>query len=218
MTAWPPRITSLDLSLTGTGLCHIAGGEVRHLGTIKTKTVAFAKLDPVAALNARCARMRDILGEITAWTARESAEPHLTIVEGPSYGSNSGSQSGHHERAGLWWEVVMQLWRWGLPVAVMTPGQRAKYATGNGGAAKAVVLTAAIKRFGHLADIGDDNQADALVMGCAAADHLGAPLATVPQAHRAVLTAMAWPQLPIDDDITRPAGQNHEGPEHVRAA
>jgi hypothetical protein len=194
MVTWQPRITALDLSLTGSGICHVRDGAVSDLGTIKPKPVNFAKLNPITAQTARHGRMVLIKGQISVYR-----DAHLFVIEGPSYGSHSGSQSGHHERAGLWWLVTDWLYRQGIPYAVMSPNTRAKYATGKGNASKAEVLTAAIKRFGHLADIGDDNQADALIMACAAADHLGSPLAEVPALNRSALAAVAWPDLPIDD-------------------
>lgn len=182
--AWPPRITALDLSLSGTGICHIADNKIVHLGTVRTKTTGHE-------------RLQQILTEIHRWTG-SLADPHLVVIEGPSYGSQGG-QAGHHERAGLWWLVAHRLWSAGTPYAVMAPQARARYAAGKGNASKAEVLTAAIKRWGHLVDIGDDNQADALILAAAAADQMGFPLAEMPAAHRTVLSSVKWPGLLIDE-------------------
>ena len=37
--------------------------------------------------------------------------------------------------------------------------------------------------------------ADALVLAAMGADHLGCPLVGVPQAHRAVLAGIRWPEI-----------------------
>lgn len=181
--AWPLRITALDLSLSGTGICHLNDGDVVHLGTVSTRLTGHRRLDAIQAA-------------ILPWVG-QAADPHLVVLEGPSYGSQAG-QSGHHERAGLWWLTAHRLWTCRVPYAVITPAARAKYACGKGGAAKAVVLTAAIKRWGHLVDIGDDNQADALVLAAAAADHLGSPLVEMPAVNRSALDAVQWPELLVE--------------------
>lgn len=181
---WPPRITGLDLSLSGTGICHLADGEVVHLSTVRTKATGHD-------------RLKQIQDEIRRWTG-PLADPHLVVIEGPSYGSQGG-QAGHHERAGLWWLVAHRLWSAGVPYAVMAPQARARYAAGKGNASKAEVLTATIKRWGHLVDIGDDNQADALILAAAGADHVGSPLVGVPAANRSVLSAVKWPGLLVDE-------------------
>jgi Holliday junction resolvasome RuvABC endonuclease subunit len=181
--SWPPRITALDLSLTGTGICHVRDGKIVHVETVKTRATGHE-------------RLAEIFERIAPWAV--AADPHLVVIEGPSYGSQGGQQ-GHHERAGLWWLVAHRLWERRRPYAVVSPQGRAKYACGKGSAAKAVVLTAEIKRFGHLVDIGDDNQADAVILAAMAADHLGWPLADVPAAHRVALDAVAWPELLIDE-------------------
>lgn len=185
MSTWLPRITALDLSLTATGLCHIADGTVVELTTLKVAGTGHS-------------RMTNILDAIQHWTTGRY-EPHLAVVEGPSYGSQGG-QKGHHERAGLWWLVTQRLWAARTPYAVVTPSTLKKYATGKGGASKDEVLIAAVKRWGAVADVCDNNQADALALACAAAEHLGAPLADMPQAQRAALNAVDWPVLPIDDE------------------
>lgn len=179
---WPARITGLDLSLGGTGICHVAGGAVVHLDTVKSKTTGHE-------------RLREVIQVVRRW-AGSPADPHLVVIEGPSYASKGGLS---HERAGLWWLVAHRLWENGIPYAVMAPTSRAKYATGRGGAGKDEVLIAAVKRFGHLAEIGDNNQADALILAAAALDHLGQPLAPMPATNRSALDAVAWPGLLLEE-------------------
>lgn len=167
------NILGLDLSLAATGLA----------GDGWTET-----LKPPA-------RLRGV--ERLDWIRSTIADRYLTgvtlaAVEGPSYGSQgAGRQSGHHERAGLWWLVVRTLWRRGIPYAVVTPAGRARYATGRGNAGKDDVMREVARRFPWFT--GDNNAADALVLAAMAADHLGHPLAAMPATHRAALAAVEWP-------------------------
>jgi hypothetical protein len=168
----PPRVLGLDLSLTATGLA----------GDGWTET-----LKPPAKLRG-VERLDWILSIIAD---RYLAGVTLAAIEGPAYGSQASRQSGHHERAGLWWIVVRSLWRRGIPYAVVPPNMRTKYATGRGNAGKDDVMREVARRFPWFT--GDNNQADALVLAAMAADHLGHPIAAMPATHRAALAAVDWP-------------------------
>jgi crossover junction endodeoxyribonuclease RuvC len=170
-----PGVLGVDLSLTGTGLANSLGWSA----TLKPP----AKLRDVARIE---------------WIRNAIVLDHLTgvdlvVIEGPSYGSARQAQSGHHERAGLWWVVVRSLWRRGVSYAVVSPKGRAKYATGNGNAGKDDVIREVTRRFDWFE--GDNNQADALVLAAMGADHLGVPMVTMPQIHRVALDAVAWPEM-----------------------
>lgn len=169
----PPRVLGLDLSLTASGL---AGNG--YADTIKPP----AKLRDVARLD---------------WIRREILDRYLyqidlAVMEGPSYGSARQSQSGHHERAGLWWVVRVAIEHNGVPLAIVSPKGRAKYATGNGNAGKDDVVREVARRFDWFE--GDNNAADALILAAMGADHLGVPMATMPATHRVALDAVAWPE------------------------
>jgi Holliday junction resolvasome RuvABC endonuclease subunit len=172
------RIIGLDLSLSATGIAEIQFGETRtwHL--------------KVAGSGHE--RMATLLDRI--WLAVASAD--VVAVEGPSYGSGTnGRQSGHHERAGLWWLVTHTLLRrQAIPFAVITPASCKKFASGKGNCGKADMLIAAIRRLPDV-DVKDDNEADALWLAAMAADRYGCPLVTMPQAHRAALDVVDWPAL-----------------------
>jgi crossover junction endodeoxyribonuclease RuvC len=89
------------------------------------------------------------------------------------------------------------LWRAETPYAVVTPQQLKKYATGYGSGkncGKDKVLAAAIRRY-PMAEVDGNDVADALVLAAMGADHLGCPLATVPQANRSVLAGVTWPEV-----------------------
>lgn len=131
------------------------------------------------------------------WVRAELLERYLNgldlvVMEGPSYGNQGKArQSGHHERAGLWWLVRVALAHRGHPVAVVPPATLKRYATGKGNADKATVVREVTKRFPWF-DGGED-EADALVLAAMGADHLGQPFAVMPQSHRAALAGVEWP-------------------------
>lgn len=170
-----PTAIGLDLSLTATGVASSAGW------TEVIRPPAGTRGHP------RIQHLRDtVLEMIPAVVA-------LVVVEGPSYG-NQGSrrQSGHHERAGLWWMVTHSLWKRGIDYAVASPASRAKYGTGKGNADKATVVREVTRRFDWFA--GGEDEADALILAAMGADWLGSPIVAVPQTHRAALDAVAWPE------------------------
>lgn len=168
-------VRGLDLSLTGAGVA--GAGWAQTLGSKGKRTDTYAM---------RRARLHRLAGRIV-----EAVGPcDLAVVEGPSYGSRG---AGTWDRAGLWWLVVDALAAREVPVAVVTPSARAKYATGDGRAGKQAVLDAAAVRYGVA--LRDDNQADAMVLCAMGHDWLDEPLATVPDRHRAALARVEWPEL-----------------------
>ena len=118
--------------------------------------------------------------------------PDLVVMELPAPSRSGG---GSHERAWLWWEIYR--WTQGsyLPVALLTPNQRALYATGKGTAAKTAVVDAVARRWPDWTTGGDDNLADAIVLMAAGRDWLGHPIADMPKAHRAAFDKAIWPEL-----------------------
>lgn len=178
-TTEPARLTivGLDLSLASTGVAAISGD------VVTLATVSPGKLTGPARIDYMTRAIKDhVRGP--AWL--------LIAMEGPSYGSKGGHA---HERAGLWWIIRMWLYHSLIPVVVIPPACRIRYAVGTGNASKDRVLAAAIKRY-PAADIDGHDQADALILAAMAADHYGHPLAAVPQAHRAALSGVKdWPDL-----------------------
>ncbi|RSO40146.1 hypothetical protein DMH15_16130 [Streptomyces sp. WAC 06725] len=171
------RVAGLDISLTGTGIAS-AGGTVR----IPTKG---RRKDSIVDRHAR-------LRYITTRVLDEVGTVDLACVEGPSHASMG--QAGHHDLSGLWWRIVGALVEREIPVAVIPPMSRAKYATGKGNSRKAVVLDAAQRRYGAI--LPSDDEADALILRAMGLHHLGQPLAEVPDGHRAALAGCQWPDLP----------------------
>ena len=170
-----PLVIGLDLSLTSTGWASNYG----HLGTI-TST---GKAD--ATLGQRLERIRRLTTRITdiAW----DLTPHLVLVEGPSYGSSNGH---HHDRSGLWWQVVNNLPE---PVVEVPPALVKLYATGKGNASKDTVLAAVVRRYPDWTVAGND-QADALTLAAIGARRLGHPIEdSLPEVRVAAVDRVAWP-------------------------
>lgn len=170
-------VTGVDLSLTAVGIARHQLGGTWYTTTIK----------PPARLTG-IDRLVWLLNKVS----EHCVATQLVAVEGPSYGSGTtGRQSGQHERAGLWWMVRHELWRWGIPVAVIPPATVKQFATGKGSADKDAMVLATARRFPDFE--GDNNAADALWLAAMGADHLGAPLVDMPQANRAALGKVVWP-------------------------
>lgn len=167
------RVAGIDVSLTGTGVSTL-GGTTLITSTGRRKDT----------LVQRRARIKGIVDEVLIAVGVVD----LAVIEGPSHHSVGGSM---WDRAGLWWRIVDRLCAEDIPVAVMPPMSRAKYATGNGASRKAAVMEAAQHRYGAVLD--NDNEADALVLRAAGLDWLGVPLAEVPDGHRAALAGVQWP-------------------------
>ncbi|MFD6770618.1 hypothetical protein ACFWC6_30845 [Micromonospora chalcea] len=173
----PPRVIGIDLSLTCTG---IAGNG--WTDTIKP--------------NARLRGVERLLWIRDEITNAYAVAADLITIEGPSYGSQGSSrQSGHHERAGLWWMVRSALHQRDKRVAVIPPASLKRYATGKGNADKAAMMLAVARRFPWF-DGGED-EADALWLAAMAADHLGHPMCDMPAANRKALDAVQWPDLTL---------------------
>jgi Holliday junction resolvasome RuvABC endonuclease subunit len=171
-----PTAIGLDLSLTATGVASSRGWtEVLHP---PAKARGHVRLDWI----------RDQVLEHVG-----SVYEHLVVIEGPSYGNQGAArQSGHHERAGLWWLITYAMWKRGIDYAVASPASRAKYATGKGNAAKADVVREVTRRFDWFT--GGEDEADALVLAAMGADWLGHPIAVMPATHRKALDAVRWPE------------------------
>jgi Holliday junction resolvasome RuvABC endonuclease subunit len=184
-----PIAVGFDLSLTGSGVASSGGW---------TDLVSAPKLRGHQRLQHLRSTLLDLL----------PADVALVVIEGPSYGNQgAGRQSGHHERAGLWWLVAHALWKADIPYAVASPAARAKYATGKGNATKADVVREVTRRFDWFT--GGEDEADALVLAAMGADWLGAPLTSMPAAHRLALDKVRWP-----DGLCAPQGGNLVPPTH----
>ncbi|GHA95195.1 hypothetical protein GCM10010330_56680 [Streptomyces tendae] len=168
------RVAGLDISLTGTGVATLGG-------TTRVPTTGRRK-DTIVQRNAR-------MKHITDTVLTEVGHVDLACVEGPvAYTTPGGST---WDRGGLWWRIVSALLERDIPVAVVSPTARAKYATGSGASRKAAVLESAQRRYGAILE--SDDEADALILRAMGMEWLGTPLAEVPDGHRAALAGVQWP-------------------------
>ncbi|MEV3857777.1 hypothetical protein AB0J38_26060 [Streptomyces sp. NPDC050095] len=167
------RVAGLDISLTGTGIATLGG-------TTRVPTTG-RRRDTIVQRHAR-------MDLITRTVLTEVGDVDLAVVEGPSHHSVGGSV---WDRGGLWWLIVAALVRRDIPIAVVPPMSRAKYATGKGNSRKTAVLDAAQKRYGAI--LPTDDEADALILRAMGLHWLEQPLAEVPDGHRAALSGVQWP-------------------------
>lgn len=182
-------VIGLDLSLTSTGIAGVRSPG--SPGTISAMVTCVKSKGSVAAtLDDRARRLDALAAEITGQVV--DVHPDLVLVEGPSYGSQTGSQ---HDRSGLWWIVVMGLRELGYQVVEVPPSCRMKYATGKGNAAKDAVLAAVVRRYAGVEVTGND-EADALVLAAMGARWLGHPIEdSLPQTHLAAMAKVQWPEV-----------------------
>ena len=188
------EVAGIDLSLTSTGIARacwdpadmlFAASPILMWPFVRRIQSKGAK---DATLTERQARLADISGQVTD----EVDGADLVVIEGPSYGSNTGSQ---HDRSGLWWSVVSNLIEHGQAVIEVSPHQRQQYATGRGNASKDQVLAAAIKRY-PLWDITGNDIADAVILTAIGARAVGRALEdSLPQTHLRALDKLRIPTL-----------------------
>lgn len=181
-------VVGLDLSLTSTGIARVCTDH-RRVESVERVT---SKGNADASLNDRHSRLHNLRRDI----GLKCADADLVVVEGPSYGSKTGSQ---HDRSGLWWIVVDWLINdleqdgWGKTVVEVPPSTRMRYATGKGNAAKDAVLASVVRRYADV-DVTGNDEADALILAAMGARHLGAPIDDpLPKTHLAAMDAVRWP-------------------------
>ena len=189
MTA--PVVVGLDLSLSSTGVAILGDGEHRIL-TLGSKPAGDRLRDRRRRLRDRRRRLSSLTDDI--WDATETlGHPALVVVEGPSYGSRTGSQ---HDRSGLWWLVVDMLSDVDTApeVVEVPPACRTRYATGKGNADKDAVLAAAVRRY-PWADVTGNDTADALILAAMGRRALGHPVDDpLPKTHLAAMAGVHWPE------------------------
>lgn len=176
------RVVGVDLSLTGTGL---AAGTVDPQPGWDLRTIETASVSGTLRTWGRLTRIADEVEEFCSGA-------NLAVVEQPNYSATRGSHAA--DRAGLFWMVVDRLYRAGTPVAFVTSGGRAKYATGKGTSPKDAVLAAAVRRYVD-APISNNNEADATVLAAMGLRWLGWPVEkSIGLAHLAALDPVEWPR------------------------
>lgn len=176
-----PAVVGLDISITGTGLASSAHPNTFLIGRKGITTLPIEQR--VKILNAMCL-------DIVQWTERQN--PVLVTIEAPAFARSGG---GAVERHYLYLSVISQLVMRGIPVAEINLSKRIKYALGKGAGPKTAIADAVARRFPDYDTFGNDNKCDAVILAAMGADHLGSPIAALPQTHRDALTGVTWPVL-----------------------
>lgn len=175
---FPHRIAGLDLSLTGTGIATLNAGD------ITTRTIDGKRLDG----HRRLQTILTAVGELRDY--------NLVVVENTFVAGSGTTTLRLAELHGL---VKHWLWLRNIPYVLVNNVHVKQYALGKGSGAgtdKDAVLLAVERRYGLLASVADNNQADALVLLAMALDHYGAPLVGMPETHRRALAKVqGWPDL-----------------------
>ncbi|MFF6931552.1 hypothetical protein [Streptomyces californicus] len=184
----PYTVIGLDPSLTATGIASTRGWcEVIGYRKARTKDPGITQLPHTERLTA----MRNLVNQVIT----AIGQPDLVVIELPAVSRSGG---GAHERGWFWWQLYNQLHNTQIPIGLLSPNQRALYATGKGNAGKGAVIDQVSRRFPAWSTDGNDNAADAVTLMAAGADWLGHPITPMPQTHRNALTKAIWPN-PLGD-------------------
>lgn len=185
----PYTVIGLDPSLTATGIASTNGWcEVVGYRKPRAKDPGITGLPHPAR--------REALHELQHAITDTIGHPDLVVIELPAVSRSGG---GAHERGWLWWQLYNHIAALDIPIGLLSPNQRALYATGKGNAAKGAVIDAVARRFPTWNTEGDDNAADAVTLMAAGADWLGHPITPMPQTHRAAITKAIWPDTLTGD-------------------
>lgn len=140
-----PTIIALDLSLRSTGVAIGTEKVPWHAETIRTDLKGLARLDY---------QLKTIRG---VWLG--SVPPDLVVIEAMAPGITSPYTL---ERAGLYYMVLLALWKANIPVLTAAPTQVKKFCTGSGRAEKDMMIMACYKTFG--VEVENNNEADAIAL------------------------------------------------------
>lgn len=180
------KVVGIDPSLTGTGIAILEGahGQFSKRGSTGNVTKDSWSL--------RYGRLRGLAESVVNEAVYESGRtPHLAVMEGPAYDTKG---VGKFDNGGLWWSIYDCLAESGVDILIVTPKQRAKYATGNGNAHKDVVISDAIRRYPQYEFRGND-QADALILAAIGRRLLGDPVEeSLPKTHLDALKLIKLPE------------------------
>lgn len=170
------NIAAFDLSLTATGFAytHTDPDLAIATETIRSKQSGTARLDDLE---------QQLVGPMPAID--------LVVIEGYSYGSRASQAHSLGELGGV---VRLGLWRRGIPVSVVSPAARSKYATGKGNASKDAVIAAISARTGIA--FRNSDECDAWILCAMALDYYGTPIMKMPAHNREALDAIEWPDNP----------------------
>jgi len=176
-----PRVLGIDTSLTATGLARIdftPSSPALPTGTmeIATATVGAPKPSKDKSKRAMARRVNALLSQIELGILSDSGPddppPDLIAMEGLAYGAKGESA---WVLPWVFGRVIELAEKYDIPLIIVATSARAKYATGNGRSDKDAVLASAIKLWPE-ADIANNNEGDAVVVGAVGCHYLGFPI------------------------------------------
>ena len=179
----PPRVIGLDPSITATGIAWHDGSTTT---TRDTTTIGDVRLDNIARWVGHAAQYHP--GLLRRDEHGEDRRAHLAVIEDLPINAKGAGITGMAQGV-----IRHTLLDCSVPYALVTPSGLKKYATGNGNANKSDMRMALYKHTGL--DLRDDNEVDAWWLRAMGLDHLGFPLVKLPQAQRAMLDKVTWPEF-----------------------
>lgn len=171
------HVVGFDQSLTSFGIAAIHGSETT------VRRLRYPARKPSQDVRAYQHQRLDYLADGIRSAASGA---HVAALEDMTFGAKGDALT---DLAGLFWLVRHELWKLRVPYVIINSSHRRKWMTGNGGADKDEVLACAIKAFPQ-ADIRNNDEADALIMAAMTAEHYGCPMAQMPAASTALLSAV----------------------------
>lgn len=184
----------LDLSLSGAGVALVNTSVPMGPATrVLLHRIGSKPTTPHVADRSR--RLRRQAAEVIEAVCAHGVPSMVAVEDMPQGMKTSGSTT---DRAGLLWLVLARLDANGVPCVFVQPSQLKQHALGKGsgpGTDKDYVLSAVIRRYGHLIerDAISNDEADALILADMAARHLGHPLVDLPQTHLRAMGTVPWP-------------------------
>lgn len=182
-------ILGVDSSASATGC------SVWHDGVIENYTWSS---DPRYVMQRR---WQQIMSPVWTKINRRQVKDILVVIEQPNKGAYGSSMLLNN---GLYAVLTYSWFITGIQFVDIQPAQLKKFAVGKGagkGTDKQDVLLAIDRRYGHLATIRNDNEADAFTMMAMALEHYGRPLDRRPvpgslpwSAHIEKLDTVNWPE------------------------
>lgn len=185
------RVVGIDASLTSTGVAVIGDGlcTTKRIESSPPKR-ALGDKTPVPIADRR-RRIHDIVLDVTSWAP--SFATALVVIEGPSYAS-AGANT--WDRAWLWGAIVERMLANDVPVAIVPPTTRAKWASGSGAAGKSPIAVHLSRMWPELDPGISDDEWDALAlasMGAQAIRLIPVDLAR----HREQIDRVVWPDFVV---------------------
>lgn len=203
------KVIGVDTSMTRTGWAAVEGFGLPSLGVEILHGVVVSKPGPRVLKPGRTpgskrpsdytrrhedvARRLDAIADALLLALHEHDaldDCELIVVESPSLGSRSSNLD---QLWGLYWIVLARLSLTRIPIVTVAPNVRAKYATGDGHAAKVSVVSSMVS--GYELSFDDDNEVDATVLAVMGMRALGAALEQqITTAQQQAMSSVLWPQ------------------------